>query len=101
VSVTFEIDQVFPTQDPKYGIKITPNGPKLCNMASGEVIPDNEPIMTFRAKDKKFLPHLHGYWADCSNQEHYRAVREQILRFEEFRKQHPELMKEPDTEQGK
>jgi hypothetical protein len=81
------------TQEPKYEIR---DG-KIVNRSSGEAIPDDEPIMIFRARDK----HAHGaimdYFRRCSNTQHAEVVLARAAQFAEFADDHPDRMKEPDT----
>lgn len=80
-------------QEPKYEIR---DG-RLVNRASGEAIPDDEPVMIFRARDK----HAHGailnYARLCRDEHHYGVVQDRARDFAEFAEKHPERMKEPDT----
>lgn len=81
------------TQDPKYDIE---DG-RLINAATGEPIPEDEPIFILRAKDRKALDTLAHYFRQCRNANHILAVSKRILHFVGFSKQYPERMKEPDT----
>lgn len=80
-------------QEPKYGIRAG----RLYNRASGDNIPANEPVFIFRARDKKAVPALHFYVGICNDREHVAAVQQRIDDFQAFAKQHPHLMKHPDT----
>lgn len=85
---------VIQTSDPKYVII----SGKICNAKSGNPIPDDEPIMIFRAKDKEALPVLEYYRAHHPyNDDHDAAIGKQILRFADFACQKPDRMKTPDT----
>lgn len=88
---------IHPTQDPKYGIKNN----RLVNMATGEPIPDDEPIMIFRAKDIRAAYILTIYASLCRNLDHRHAVNERCRAFKKFAASCPERMKEPDTVIGK
>lgn len=84
----------FPTQDPKYVII----SGKICNAKTKEPIPDDEPIMIFRAKDKQALFTLEHYRKNHHyNDDHDKAIGLQILRFADFACQNPDRMKTPDT----
>jgi len=85
---------IWPTQDPKYGIKDN----KLCVMATGKPIPNDEPVFLFRAQDRKAVPYINGYGHDCENDQHQAVVMERVFEFKKFEYDHPERMKEPDTE---
>lgn len=87
----------YKTQDPKYEIEVSEGWVGLVNAATGEPIPDDEPIMIWRAKDKKAVVHIWNYAETCENLEHRRAVEERATQFEIFASNHPERMKEPDT----
>lgn len=80
-------------QEPKYDFQ---NG-RIINRASGEVIPEDEPTFTFRARDRHALAALIEYHdrVDPSQQE---AVLLRIHQFNEFREKHPDRMKNPDTD---
>ena len=81
--------------DPKY---LT--GP-ITNTSSGEVIPQDEPIFFFRARDKFALTALEFYWelvSDTGDQEHLEAIRQRIEEFYAFKENYPERMKRPDTD---
>lgn len=83
-----------PKQEPKYNT--TPSG-KLINRTSGVVIPDEEPVMVFRAKDKRAVAALWGYHDSCVDTAHRAVIKARIAEFEQFAKDYPERMKEPDT----
>lgn len=87
-----------PEQEPKY----TTNGcGRIVNRASGDTIPDDEPIFIFRARDKYALAALRHYVDFCGDSAHRRAVEGRIVQFVVFKTGHPERMKEPDTERAK
>ena len=83
-----------PTQDPKYGID---NEGRLCNIASGEPIPEDEPIFIFRAKDMLAENALHYYVGAVTTNMHKEAIHARIKDFQHFRQQNPTRMKAPDT----
>ncbi len=62
------------------------------------VIPDDEPIMIFRARDKHAAHTIRDYLGRCRDEKHASVVYERIKDFEQFAKDHPDRMKEPDTE---
>jgi hypothetical protein len=85
-------------QEPKYKAE----GSRIVNRLTGETIPDDEPVFIFRARDLLALPALRKYHEDLLKEdrvshEHVRAVNTRIVHFLEFRQQHPERMKYPDT----
>lgn len=81
------------TQEPKYKIE---NG-KLVNRQSGEQIPDDEPVMIFRAKDRHAKHGIAFYLGHCSDLMHKQAVTQRLIQFEKWANDHPERMKEPGT----
>jgi hypothetical protein len=81
-------------QEPKYEFR---DG-NIFNRASGEMIPTNEPVMVFRARDKHALAMIHYYRSLVENQEHQIAVDRRIADFSAFAFNHAEQMKEPDTQ---
>lgn len=82
--------------DPKYH-----TGP-IINTASGEVIPQDEPVFIFRARDVEALKVLEFYWELISErhggQEHADAIRARIEEFYAFKENNPHRMKIPDTD---
>jgi hypothetical protein len=81
-------------QEPKY---TTANG-RIVNRASGETIPDDEPVFIFRARDVRAAPVLRFYMTQvAANVEHWAAVERRLKDFQAFAESHPERMKEPDT----
>ena len=85
------------TQDPKYDIE---DG-RLINAATGEPIPDDEPVFIMRAKDRRAAVTLSNYRARCKDDQHVAAVGKRVFEFDDYAKRHPELMKEPDTTPAK
>ena len=85
---------IYPTQDPKYGIKDN----RLCVMATGEFIPEDEPVFMIRAQDNHGEFAINNYGMMCEKQEHAEIVYSRADEFKKFKEQYPERMKEPDTE---
>lgn len=83
-----------PAQEPKYKIQ---NG-KIVNRASGEAIPDDEPIFIMRARDRHAAGAIWAYAERVANKEHREVVRDRVRDFDEFTAEHPERMHEPTTE---
>lgn len=81
-------------QEPKYKID---NG-TLVNRQSGEPIPSDEPVIVFRARDFYAIDVLNAYLSKIRLPEHAKAVRYRIAQFHQWAKEHPERMKEPDTQ---
>ncbi len=82
-------------QEPKYDLE---GDGRIFNRASGEVIPDDEPIMIFRARDKNAALMIAYYKKLCIDQHHKNVVNKRLHDFVDFAHAHPERMKEPDTE---
>lgn len=84
-------------QEPKYDGIVSAGDVKIVNRATGEPIPDDEPIFILRARDKRAADAI-AYYADrCTDPEHQRIVRERVRDFTEFAIGHRERMKEPDS----
>lgn len=81
-------------QEPKYEIV---DG-KLVNRQSGEAIPDDEPVFVLRARDQRAANAIAFYLRYLEDGEHRQAVKLRQAQFDKFNKEHPERMKEPDTE---
>jgi hypothetical protein len=82
-----------PYQEPKYKIE---NG-KIVNRQSGDIIPDDEPIIIFRARDLFSEYALSGYLKYIEG-EHYKAVKTRYIQFRNWQEAHPERVKKPDTQ---
>lgn len=83
------------TQEPKYDVN---KDGRLVNRFSGEVIPDDEPVFVLRARDMKAAQAILDYGDSCSDKEHREVVHGRYHDFMAFAKNHPERMKEPDTD---
>jgi len=82
------------TQDPKYGID---GKGRICNIATGVPIPEDEPIFILRAKDALAEQALHFYLSMVATNEHRDAVYSRINDFRSFRYLKKDRMKAPDT----
>jgi hypothetical protein len=80
-------------QEPKY----TVNSKHIVNRASGEVIPHDEPVFIFRARDIHAINILAQYAREVSIAEHREAVWARVTDFKAFWDAHPTRMKTPDT----
>jgi hypothetical protein len=85
-------------QEPKYDVR---DG-KIVNRATGEAIPDDEPIIILRAKDVHAAPTIRRY-VDLVNEArgskpsvHMDSCFGRYQSFVEFARAHPERMKQPD-----
>lgn len=84
-----------PTQEPKYKIE---NG-KLVNRQSGEQIPDDEPVFVLRARDIHATAVLYFYSQQNGHDAiHKQAIEKRLAQFHRFAGQHPDRMKQPDTQ---
>jgi hypothetical protein len=81
--------------DGKYGT----DGTYLYNLVSGEVLPDDEPLFLLRARDRLAVGIILEYLRSCMEDDctdlHVQGVREVLIKFEHFRREHPERMKQP------
>ena len=93
LSLQLEV-QMKATQDPKYGIDAKG---RICNIATGVPIPEDEPIFILRAKDELAEQTLHFYLSMVPTNEHQDAVCFRIDDFRGFRYLKRDRMKAPDT----
>lgn len=87
-------------QENKYCIidehgNVLPNA-RIANRETLQPIPDDEPIMIFRAKDVRTQQMIAVYGELCENQVHRQRVKMRRLDFKKFQDEHPERLKEPD-----
>jgi hypothetical protein len=82
-------------QEPKYTASSKTG--RLVNRSTGIAIPDDEPVMVFRAKDKHAIGALMYYLQLCDNPDHRAVVKSRIQDFQAFAAANPERMKEPDS----
>ena len=68
---------------------------QFVNRVSGEAIPDDEPVIIFRARDVHSLSVLRHYQELVRDGHHERAVQDRIDEFTEFQKNNPTRLKEP------
>lgn len=68
---------------------------RFVNRVSGEAIPDDEPVIVFRARDKYALRILYAYLSLVEDDHHYQAVMDRINEFEQFQTDHHDRLKEP------
>jgi hypothetical protein len=83
-------------QEPKYRAE----GGRIINRASGEAIPDDEPVFILRARDTTAVATLLNYYQGhrlCQNDQHADAVLQRLRDFQRFQREHPQRMKYPDT----
>ena len=82
-------------QEPKYDV--TGDG-HLFNRRTGDIIPDDEPIMVFRAKDAKSIDAIAEYLKACTDPVHRIAITRRLDDFVQYQANNPALVHEPDTE---
>ncbi len=68
---------------------------QFVNRVSGEPIPDDEPVIIFRARDRHALQVLNFYLRTVEDDHHKQAIRDRIGEFGAFRDANEDLMKEP------
>lgn len=68
---------------------------RIVNRISGEVIPDDEPVFIFRARDHHARKAIEFYQTIVEDEHHKAAIAETVEAFEVFAEMHPERMKEP------
>jgi hypothetical protein len=81
--------------DGKYGRVTTEHGD----------IPDDEPVIVFRARDKLTCPLLSAYHALCekggSPERHLQLVEQTYTRFADWQEANPGKVKTPDSERSR
>lgn len=82
-------------QEPKYTTS-SKHG-RIVNRSTGVAIPDDEPVLVFRAKDRNALVALRAYYQVCINPDHRAVIKSRIQDFEAFALQHADRLKEPDS----
>lgn len=94
--------------DPRFYIEADPSGEgdefRIVKTSNGEAIPEDEPLMLFRARDHNALPMLRAYRAICENDGctgfQMAGIGNRIEAFEQFAADHPERMKQPGITRG-
>jgi hypothetical protein len=90
--------------DPKYGIEIRDGEPVIVKATTGEAIPDDEPLILFRARDRHAARMLHYYrdlcCQDACTEFHMRGITNRINAFENFALEHGDRMKQPGVTRG-
>ena len=71
---------------------------RIWNRHSGEPIPDDEPVFIFRARDVHAVAALEYYAERCKDPSQANTVFGRATDFRLFARNHPERMKEPDTQ---
>jgi hypothetical protein len=70
-------------------------GGRFVNRVSGEPIPDDEPVIIFRARDRKSIAVLNFYLSICDDEHHRQAIRDRIAEFTLYQRDNPKRVKEP------
>lgn len=91
--------------DEKHHIDVMTNGEiKIIKTTNGQAIPDEEPIILFRGRDKLALPMLRHYYNLCkedgATEYQLDSVRVMIAKFAAFAESSP-TMKQPGSTLGK
>jgi len=94
--------------DPKYHVEIddcsTELNPRIVKTSNGEAIPENEPVILFRARDKFALAML-GYYLglcekdNCADYQMQSTIK-RINAFEQFANKNKDKMKQPGITKG-
>jgi hypothetical protein len=82
-------------QEPKYTASSKTG--RLVNRSTGIAIPDDEPVMVFRAKDRHAIGAIAYYLQLCANPDHRAVIKSRMSDFQAFAAANPERMKEPDS----
>jgi len=71
---------------------------KIVNRATGKPIPDHEPIMIFRAKDRNAVKAILAYRDSCKDPLHRAVIEGRVNDFIEFQKSNRNITREPDSD---
>jgi hypothetical protein len=71
---------------------------KIVNRATGKPIPDDEPLIIFRAKDKLAGLAMSYYAALCEDKLHHDVIRGRVHDFIGWQLDNPEKVREPDSD---
>lgn len=86
--------------DSKYNVVIRGMGTiRVASIRTGELIPPDEPLMLFRARDRHALSALQAYQLACERAactpQHMKGIKQRLEAFETFRNNNPSRMKQP------
>jgi len=70
----------------------------IVNRATGRKIPENEPIIIFRAKDIKSIVALEAYRDSCEDALHREVIQKVIDEFVKFQENNQSVVREPDSD---
>ena len=89
-----EIDQKFHVE-----------GDEIIKTTNGEVLPDDEPLFLFRARDRLALTALRAFeaasQADGCTEYHMKGIWSAIDKFTKFQEKHSNRMKQPGISDGR
>jgi hypothetical protein len=68
---------------------------RFINRVSGEAIPDDEPVIIFRARDRHAVSVLQYYLSLATDAHHQQAILDRIEEFSAYREANPGRLKEP------
>jgi len=91
--------------DPKYGMAIIDGKMRVVKNATGEPIPEDEPLCLFRARDNiALIGALVPYRTECREagctDYHLKGIQNRVEAFYGFQTDHPERMKQPGITRG-
>lgn len=88
--------------DPKYHVRLSTG--EIVKTSNGVVVPEDEPVILFRARDRMALPALLAYRRLClddgCNEHQIESIGERIRAFDTYAGTHPETMKQPGSTRG-
>ena len=96
--------------DGKYHIEasIGDDGTTVINIvktSNGQIIPEDEPLMLFRGRDRLAVPMSENYKQLCVEdgcvEQHIQSAQVCVDLFKKFAQEHPERMKQPGCTLGK
>jgi hypothetical protein len=73
---------------------------KLVNRDTGIAIPDDEPVIVFRAKDRNSIGAMFAYLSLCTNKTHRNVIHERIQAFAAWQQANPKRVREPDSHES-
>lgn len=89
--------------DPKYDMLWDGAWLQIVKSGTNERLPDDEPLLLFRAGDRYALDGLIEYRNTCAetcDDFHIESMNQRISAFRKFKHEHPERMKRPDTQRA-
>jgi len=99
-TATEQVQNIATLVGTKYQIEMRNGCPTIVSVSKGEPIPEDEPVMLFRARDKHAVTLVRYYYQICSedncSDEHMQGIQARVEDFEEFCLYHPDRMKQPD-----